>query len=98
MLSPVVVASSLGVSLVGPGVVGAVGFVVVDDGVVVVELSPSDGVVVTSIVVALVVVIASLGVVVAIVHVTDVVCSVVDIVVVGGGVVGILITIEKKRI
>ena len=90
------VVSSLGVSLAGPAVVvREVGFVVVDDDVIVVELPPSDGVVVASIVVVslgVVVAIASLGVVVslglvvAIVHVTDVVCSVMDIVVVGGGV------------
>ena len=93
MLLTVVVVSSLGVSLAGPAVVvRAVRFVVVDDVIVVVELTPSDGVVVMSIVVVslrVVVAIASLGVVVAIVHVTDVVCSVMDIVVVGGRVVGI---------
>jgi hypothetical protein len=73
---------------------------VLDDDVVVVEFPPSDGVVATSIVVAIVslgVVVAtvSLVVVVAIVHVTDVVCSVVDIVVVGGGVVGTILLWEQ---
>ena len=63
------------------GVVRAVGFVVLDDVIVGVELPPSDGVVVMSTVVA------SLGAVVVVVHVTIVVCSVVDIA--GGGVVGI---------
>ena len=66
----------LAVEVVSSGDSGVVGFVVLDDVIVGVELPLSDGVVVTSTVV--------------VVHVTDVVCSVVDIVVVGGGVVGII--------
>jgi hypothetical protein len=81
MLLPVLVVSSMGVSLAASGVVQAVRFVVVDDDIMVVELPPSDGVVATSIVVVslgvvVTVAIVSLGVVVATVSLVVVVAIV----------------------